>query len=135
MAKHVEADEAGAVRCRHCRQPVTGSVLGHIAYACSKLSEVRLQGIEDSQHLVDQAAAELPLYPAKWLRGLLPLNIPDVLSMRYNYNSSFSCFNVYGMLIAGDGSGGPDSRDLRSRRCGFGVAILSFGTDLEHCRL
>ena len=60
----MEADDAGAVRFRHCRQPVTDSVLGHLAYACNKLSEVRLQGIEDSQHLVDQAVAELPLHPA-----------------------------------------------------------------------
>ena len=82
VAKQVAADEAGAIRCKHCKQPVTGSVLGHLAYACCKLSDVRLQGIEDSQHLVDQAAVELPLYPAKWLRGLLPLKTPDSLSMR-----------------------------------------------------
>ena len=135
VANHVAPDEAGAIRCRHCRQPVTGSVLGHLGYACSKLEEVKLQGIEDSQHLVEQAAVELPLFPAKWLRGLLPLNVPESLSMRYNFNSSLSCFNVHGLLMAGDGSGSPDSRDYRTRRCGFGIAILSFGTNLEDCRL
>ena len=55
--------------------------------------------------------------------------------MKYDFNSSFSCFNVHGMMMGGDGSGGPDSRDFRTRRCGFGIAILSFGTDLEHCKL
>ena len=37
--------------------------------------------------------------------------------------------------MAGDGSGGPDSRDYRTRRCGFGIAILSLGTNPEDCRL
>ena len=72
VSKQVEADAGGAIRCKHCQQPVTGSVLGHLAYSCNKLSEVRLQGIEDSQHLVEQAVVELPLLPSKWLRGLLP---------------------------------------------------------------
>ena len=89
VSKQVEADAGGAIKFKHCQQPVTGSVLGRLAYSCNKLSEVRLQGIEDSQHLVDQAAAELPLYPAKWLRGLLPLNTPDAFSMKYDFNSSF----------------------------------------------
>ncbi len=38
-------------------------------------------------------------------------------------------------MLAGDGSGGTNSRDFRTRRCGFGVAILSYGTELEHCKL
>ena len=135
VANHVAPDEAGAIRRRHCQQPVTGSVLGHLGYACTKLAEVKLQGIEDSQHLVEQAAVELPLFRTKRLRCLLPLDVPESLSMRYNLNSSFSCFNVHGLLMAGDGSGGPDSRDYRTRRCGFGIAILSLGTNLEDCRL
>ena len=90
VAKQVAADDAGAVRREHCKQPVTGSVLGHLAYSCHKLSDVRLQGIEDSQHLVEQAVVELPLLPSKWLRGLLPSETPEPLTLRFNYHSSFS---------------------------------------------
>ena len=135
MAKQVAVDEAGAIRCKHCKQPVTGSVLGHLAYSCHKLSDVRLQGIEDSQHLVEQAVVELPLLPSKWLRGLLPLETPEPLSMKFNYFSFFSCFNVKGMLLAGDSSGGANSRDFRTRRCGFGLAIISFSNDVGDCKL
>ena len=46
VSKQVEANAGGAIRCKHCQQPVTGSVLGHLAYSCNKISEVRLQGIE-----------------------------------------------------------------------------------------
>ena len=140
VASHVGPDGDGAIRCKHCRQPVTGSVLGHLSYACSKFTldgedKVRLQGIEDSQHLVGQAAAELPLFPAKWLRGLLQSDVPEPLSMHYNLNISFSSFDVHGLIIAGDGSGGPDSRDYRTRRCGFGVAILHYSANLEQCKM
>ena len=83
-----EADAGGAIRCKHCQHPVTGSVLGHLAYSCNNLSVVRLQGIEDSQHLVEQAVVELPLLPSKWLRGLLPLETPDPLNMKFNFVSS-----------------------------------------------
>ena len=49
VASHVGPDGDGAIRCKHCRQPVTGSVLGHLSYACSKFTldgedRVRLQG-------------------------------------------------------------------------------------------
>ena len=140
VASHVGPDGDGAIRCKQCRQPVTGSVLGHLSYACSKFTldgedKVRLQGIEDSQHLVGQAAAELPLFPAKWLRGLLQSDVPEPLSMHYNLNISFSSFDVHGLIIAGDGSGGPDSRDYRNRRCGFGVAILHYSANLEQCKM
>ena len=33
VAKQVEADAGGAIRCKHCKQPVTGSVSGHLAYS------------------------------------------------------------------------------------------------------
>ena len=78
--------------------------------------------IEDSQHLVEQAAAELPLFPATWLRGLLPLEVPEPLSMHCNFNSSFSCFDVHGLIMAGDGSGGTSNVALSGR--GFGCDVF-----------
>ena len=40
-----------------------------------------------------------------------------------------------GLLLAGDGNGGRNSRDLRTRRCGFGLAIIRYSSNLEDCKL
>ena len=48
---------------------------------------------------------------------------------------SFNSIDVTGLLLAGDGSGGRNSMDLRTRRCGFGLAIIRYSSNLEDCKL
>ena len=124
LEAHIQLNDQGAPECTHCGQIVSGSALVHFAYYCSSILDLSEEGIESTQHLVEQARAELQPCPAKWLRGLLPLKVPDPLEPNYQYTSNYSRLDVSGKILGGDGSGGHHNKDFRTRRCGFGLAII-----------
>ena len=57
--------------------------------------------------------------------------------MEYNVHSSFNHLDVFGKVLAGDGSGGRLSKDFRTRRCGFGLVIIdpSVGENIGNSHL
>ena len=86
-ACQVYTDKVGAIRCRHCEAPVIGSVFAHLAYTCKKVA-AGCKGIEATHHLEEQAVAERHLLLSKWLRGLVPLRLPEPTSMHYTNSAS-----------------------------------------------
>ena len=122
--KHVHINEDNVPVCDHCQQVVTGCAFRHFSYYCSAINSLELAGIEASSHVIEQAQVVLEVRPALWLRGLLPLDVPDPLVQDYSYISSFTSLDVTGKILAGDGSGGRNSKDFRTRRCGFGLVVI-----------
>ena len=123
--EHIYLNEDQVPTCNLCHNPVTGCAFRHFSYHCLATCSLETPGVEGSKHLVEQAQVELDTRPALWLRGLLPLDMPDPLDHRFSYLSSFSILDVTGLILAGDGSGGRASKDFRTRRCGFGLAIIN----------
>ena len=112
--------------CRHCGQVVTGCSFQHFSYFCSATCCLEIEEVEATSHITKRAQGELDSEEnlSLWLRGLPPLSVPDPLEPNYKFTSSFSQLNVTGKVLAGDGSGGLNSKDFRARRCGFGLAVL-----------
>jgi hypothetical protein len=79
--RHIGLNDDGASVCSQCGDLVSGCPLKHFTYYCSAILSLELKGIEASSHLVEQARAELEVLPAKWLRKLLPLDVPDSLTV------------------------------------------------------
>ena len=50
---------------------------------------------------------------------------PDGLFEDYKFDGSR--FDVQGLLLGGDGSGGENTKDARVRGCGFGLVALRHG--------
>ena len=99
-------------------------MLSNIFHA-SAINSLELAGLEALRHVVEQAQAELEARTALWLRGLLSLDVPDPLVQDYCFVSSFTSLDVIGKILAGDGSEGRNSKDLRTRRCCFDDAVLA----------
>ena len=113
----------GLPTCNLCLQTVEGCPFSHLCYSCTAICNSGFKGVEATQHLVGQANVEALIHPHIWLRGLFPLSVPDPLDHSFKVQASFE-HNVSGKLLGGDGSGGPHSKDFRTRRCGFGLVIL-----------
>ena len=126
--QHIFLGDGNVPTCRHCQLPVTGCAVANFAYRCSITCNLEHEGIAGTRHLVEQAQVELEARPALWLRGLFPLNMPDPLNEEFSFVSSYDHLNVTGCVLAGDGSGGRNSRDCRTRRCGFGLVIIEANT-------
>ena len=47
---------------------------------------------------------ELSAAPAKWLRGPVPLQTLDPLSVGFKFKSSFQMLDITSLMAAGDGS-------------------------------
>jgi ribonuclease HI len=129
--KAFHVNEEGLPACTLCKQVCTTCPYEHVAYYCQTVEELDLEGVAASRHLVQQARDELRTKgndrKAFWLRGICPLpELPDPLSCEYKFHSSFQHLDVNGKILGGDGSGGRLSKDFRTRRCGFGLAIISF---------
>ena len=122
--QHIYLSENRVPTCRHREQAVAGCSVAHFSYHCSVTCNLEHKGIAGTKHLVEQARVELEARPALWLRGLFPLKVPDPLNEDFNFLASYHLLDVSGCVLAGDGSGGRNSKDFRTRRCGFGLAII-----------
>ena len=122
--KHLHPGAEGQPICDHCSSVVIGCPFKHFAYYCPVTLKLELEGIKGSRHLVEVARVEIEDQPSKWLRGLIPLNVPDPLDHEYSFTATSTIIDVTGKLIGGDGSGGAHSKDFRTRRCGFGLVII-----------
>ena len=115
--------------CKLCGHLVVGSPWLHAAYQCKHIQCLDEEAIQATNFLSEQAL-QAESDKAKWLRGLVPQHwpdhkeIPDPLSLNYEYTSSYGHMDVTGLIAAGDGSGGAHNRDPRIRKCGFGLSIV-----------
>ena len=132
MDLHSEASllraEDGLVTCKWCSQVVLGSSWKHISWGCSHLNAQKLKPIEDSNNLIPEAVEGMLVDPAFWLRGLPSVELPDPLGMEFTamwagpdglfeeYLFDGHLFDVEGLLLRGDGSGGDHTQDSRIRR-------------------
>ena len=62
-----------------------------------------LKGVEATGHLVGQANVEALIHPHIWLRGLLPLSVPDPLDHSFKVQASYEHLDVSGKFLGGDG--------------------------------
>ena len=84
------------------------NVHAHLTYSCHVVNDICRQSDNKSlsnQHLLkifDDANDSL------WFFGLVPLCLPDPLSMNYQFEATWNGFlDVSGCIIGGDGTGGP----------------------------
>ena len=123
--KHIYKNAEGLPACGFCGGVVTGCSLQHFAYCCPVIADLPDEAISSTWEIAKRGKGELDDENNKplWLRGLPPLDVPDPLEPHYSFQSSYERLDVTGLVLAGDGSGGPHSRDFRARRCGFGLSI------------
>ena len=76
------------------------------------------------------ATQSIPANPSLWLRGVPnwpwrhhPLSL-DFDVLKSSYTDDDIRMDVTGCIIAGDGSGGPHSKDPRARVCSFGLVCI-----------
>ena len=110
----------------------------HISWGCSHLNSQKLKAIEGTKDLAPEAVAGMMVEPAFWLRGIPSMDLPDPLSMDFqalwagpdglfeDYEFGDHRFDVEGLLLGGDGSGGEHTKDARLRRCGVALGLLRY---------
>ena len=128
--------ENGLVTCLWCSCPVHGSPWKHLAWFCSHFAGIDDPAIQKTTELAVEAQAEVDDFPTLWLRGIPNLEPPPCpLALNYDAMQASidglfvpdepgTLFNVEGMLLGGDGSGGEHTKDSRLRRGGFGLVAL-----------
>ena len=130
--------ENGLVTCKWCSCPVSGSPWKHLAWFCSHFAAIDDPAIQKTAELATKAQAEVEDLPTFWLRGIPNLEPPPCpLALRYEAmqatnNGLFipdvpdeAPFDVEGLVLGGDGSGGEHTRDSRLRRGGFGLVAVN----------
>ena len=130
--------ENGLVTCKWCSCPVSGSPWKHLAWFCSHFAAIDDPAIQKTSGLTTEAQAEVEDLPTFWLRGIPNLEPPPCpLALRYEAmqasNNGFfipdvpdeAPFDVEGLVLGGDGSGGEHTRDSRLRRGGFGLVAVN----------
>ena len=104
-----------------------------MAYSCTHVAnDFDNEAIQETNPLCLVAADDLRnrVNQALWLRGLRVLNIPDPFQVDYLYeNSRVGLLDISGCIVGHDGSGGKHARQIRTRRCGFGVAVVRLLAD------
>ena len=129
MAQHVAVNIDGISRCIFCNCIVEYSPWSHVAWHFRFINESEIEDIADSFYLIEQAQAELAqgCQPLLWLQALVPLELPDPLDCRYDFHNSWEGrLDITNMIVGSHGSGGgAKGNHMRTRRCGFGIAVLS----------
>ena len=132
-SQHLASKLDGYVKCNLCGAPLEGEIWPHVAYSCTHVANdfdneatqetnpLRLVAAEDLRNKVNHAL---------WLRGLRILCLPDPLQDDYLYENSWvGRLDISGCIVGHDGSGGKHARQIRTRRCGFGVAVVRLLAD------
>ena len=127
--QHLIDKTDGYVRCSLCGASVEGPVWPHFAYGCQKVADdFSNESIQITSHLALRALEDIRLGidQAFWLRGLSELRLPDPFNRHYNFSNSWGSdrLDVTGCVLGSDGSGGKQGRQIRTRMCGFGLAIF-----------
>ena len=130
-------DDNGLVTCQWCSAHVHGSPWKHLAWFCSYFATYDDPAIQKTAELAMLAHTQVDEFPTLWLRGIPNLDPPPCpLSVQYLARMAGSDriftpdepseapFDVQGLLLGGDGSGGEYSKDDRVRRGGFGLVAI-----------
>jgi hypothetical protein len=124
-----------APRCRRCRLG-RNATWCHDVWECPCTLEMTHEHITATNHLAATAKQGVELYPCHWLRGLVPWDwtwgalLEKALLGEFQYYGGRLAPGVrlqlpVNAVAATDGSGGPDTRDPRLRRAGWGLAVGS----------
>jgi ribonuclease HI len=106
----------------------------HRLWQCEAVLEAGLEAVASSEHLRHRAVREATVAPCFWLRGLVPKSWTELPPPKPVQLIGQGCFagverseplDVTGFDIYLDESGGEYSADVRRRRCGWGLAVLS----------
>ena len=114
--------------CNHCHQQIGDVILWeHLALTCRPVRDLlSTDAIALELELAAFETRQCKWRSAYWLRGLMQPFEQDLLNLTYEYTSTFSgTLDEHGCILGGDGSGGQNSRDPKTRRCGFGLAFIS----------
>ena len=113
--RHIAIKSQGYVQCSVCKQSLETAVWPHLCYSCPAIqNDFDNEGIQATGHLCLRAAEDLNKGTniAFWTRGLVPLQLPDPLDMRYSFENSCRTerIEVTGCILGSDGSGGVHSK-------------------------
>jgi hypothetical protein len=127
--------------CHLCGEIVEDDYIWpHLAWHCKRVLENKsLVEVQASQHLCQEARAELVAEPILWLRGMVPA--PETFGITAVQDDPFEIFCSHPQqqlpfhipqdaILGTDGSGGIFSSDTRLRRCTWSVVCISSDCNL-----
>jgi hypothetical protein len=125
--QQISPDHASA--CRRCFR--TQETCFHVFWECSANADIESEYVSKTQNLCEEAKREHTLFPAMWLRGLLPAHFTEVppeyetptseLKLTYENPSNDWVSGTY----YGDASGGKHTAISKLRRVGCAVVRIN----------